>query len=357
MMLRVFRYAYGGAKVMALKSRLLTLRDYHFLLRARDLDDLLGYLRTTDYGPAIAGWDWRAEDAEADLSRRLYGELLQTFAKVRRGLMAREARFIEVLAQRLVAENLKVVLRVLHKNLSPEQSAAWLLPLTGVTPLNFEELLRLENVAALSAHLARSPWGPPLARGLPRYKREQSLFPLEMSLDLWVFACLRQGLKILSRADRQAAGQLLDTLAEITNITWAGRFRDLYGFSGEEIYQYLIDAGVFKKSRLRRDLAFAQSLADLAARLPHPYGALLQGAADDSEVEARLQRHWLAALEKVLRRPPFQMGLPVAYLFMKELELDNLITLITGKLLNLPPERVAPLLRRRFLGGRGGGYV
>jgi len=351
MMLRVFRYAYGGAKVMALKSRLLTLRDYHFLLRARDLDDLLGYLRTTAYGPALAGWDWRAQGAEAELSRRLYGEMLQAFAKVRRGLMSREARFIGVLAQRLVAENLKVVLRALHQGLPWEQAAARLLPLKGLTDLNFEELLKMGSVDALADHLARTPWGPPLARGLPRYQREQSLFPLEMSLDLWVFAALRQGLKLLSRPDCRLAGQILSTLAEVTNVIWAGRFRDLYGFPGEEIYQYFIDAGRFEKPRPRRDLAFAPGVAEMVALLPHPYETLLQGAVDLSEVEARLQRHWLAVLEKVLRRPPFQVGLPVTYLFLKELELDNLITLITGKLLNLPTERVAPLIRRRFPGG------
>jgi V/A-type H+-transporting ATPase subunit C len=351
MMLRVFRYAYGGAKVMALKSRLLNPKDYHFLLRARDLKDLVGYLRTTAYGPALADWDWRAEDAEANLSRRVYGELVQAFVKVRRGLRAREARFLEVLAQRLVVENLKVVLRALHQGLAREQAAARLLPLEGLTSLNFSELLKPESVAALAARLVRTPWGPPLARGLPRYQREESLFPLEMSLDLWVFAALRQGLKILSRADRRVAGQLLDTLAEITNIAWAGRFRDLYGFPGEEIYQYLMDAGRFAKPRPRRDLAFAPNLADLVGALPPPYGALLQGAADGAEVEARLQGHWLATLEKVLRLPPFQVGLPLTYLFLKELELDNLITLITGKLLNLSAERVAPLLKRRLPGG------
>ncbi len=33
---QVWRYAYGGAKVMALKSQLLTPEDYHFLLVASD---------------------------------------------------------------------------------------------------------------------------------------------------------------------------------------------------------------------------------------------------------------------------------------------------------------------------------
>ena len=80
--------------------------------------------------------------------------------------------------------------------------------------------------------------------------------------------------------------------------------------------------------------------------------AQLQGAADRVEVEARLRQYWVGVLEKNLAQPPFQIGLPLTYLFCKELEIDNLITLFTGMALNLPPEQVAPRLWRRAAGGR-----
>ena len=351
MIFKLWRYAYAGAKVMALKSYLLTAADYHYLLRARNLEDLLGYLRTTAYGPVLAGWDWRRADAEAELSRRLYRDLAQAFLKVRRGLKTREARFIEVLAQRLVAENLKVVLRALYQGASPAQAAAWLLPLESLSPLDFQEMLRQESIPRLAAALADTPWGPPLERGLPRFSREESLFPLEMSLDLWVYGRLWQGLATLGASDHALAGRILGAMADITNIIWTGRFRDIYRFPGEEIYQYLIEAGSFRSPQARRDLAFAPDVAAMVAHLPREtYVKLLQGAGDIAAVEERLRQYWLQVLEKVLVQPPFQIGLPVTYLFLKELELDNLITLITGMYLKVPPERLAPLLRRRPAG-------
>jgi len=352
MIFKIWRYAYGGAKVMALKSFLLAPSDYHYLLRARDLEDLAGYLRTTAYGPTLSGWDWRRPDAEAELSRRLYGSLAQAFLKVRRGLKKREARFLDLLLYRLVAENLKVVLRALHQGLDPVPAAARLLPLATLSTLDFQEMLRQQTIPRLVDYLAPTVWGPPLARGLPRFVREANLFPLEMSLDLFVYASLWQGLEGLSRADRGIAGEILGTLADITNITWAGRFRDLYGFPAEETFQYLIEAGSFRSAAARRDLAFAANTGEMILRLPRPvYVELLQGAADRAAVEARLRQHWLATLEKGLARMPFQIGLPLTYLFFKELEVDNLITLVTGMLLNLPAERVAPWLWRREAGG------
>jgi V/A-type H+-transporting ATPase subunit C len=344
---KIWRYAYGGAKVMALKSFLLSAADYHYLLRARNLEDLVGYLRTTAYGATLAGWDWRRADAEAELSRRLYGNLAQAFLKVRRGLKKRESRFLEHLVHRLEAENLKVVLRALHQGLEPLQAGGRLLPLGTLSPLNCQDLLRQGSIPRLVDALAHTIWGPPLSRGLSRFVKENDLFPLEMSLDLFVYATLWQGLAGLSRSDRRIAGEILGTLVDITNITWAGRFRDLYVFPAEETYQYLIEAGSFSSAAARRDLAFASNTGEMILRLPRPtYVELLQGASDRAEVEARLRQHWLATLENRLAQPPFQIGLPVTYLFFKELEVDNLITLFNGMALNLPAERVAPRLWR-----------
>lgn len=351
MMFRLLRYAYAGAKVMALKSYLLSPEDYHFLLRARDLEDLLGYLRTTSYGAMLAGWDWRRADAEAELSRRLAGDLAQAFVKVRRGLAQRESRFIAVLGQRLVAENLKVVLRALHQEVPRAQAAARFLPLESLSPLNFPEMLAQESIPKLVDYLAATPWQAPLTRGLPRYVKEHNLFPLEMSLDLYVFDALRQGLGYLSRADRRLAGEILGIMTDITNILWTVRFREIYGFPPEETYQYLIEAGSFRRPGARRDLAFAPNVAAMVARLPRAdYVTLLQGVEARAEVEARLAHYWVATLQKVQSRPPFSIGLPITYLFFKELECDNLITLITGMLLNLPADRVAPVLQRRLAG-------
>jgi vacuolar-type H+-ATPase subunit C/Vma6 len=352
MILKIWRYAYGGAKVMALKSFLLSVEDYHYLLRARNLEDLVGYLHTTAYGPALSSWDWRRGDAETELSRRLYGNLAQTFLKVRRGLKKRESRFLDLLVHRLEAENLKVVIRALNLRLDPVRVGARLLPLEALSPLNFPELLRQEAIPRVVDSLAHTIWGPPLNRGLPRFMKENNLFPLEMSLDLFVYASLWQGLKGLSRADRRIAGELLGTLVDITNITWAGRFRDLYGFPAEETYQYLIEGGRFRSAAARRDLAFAPNTGEMILRLPRQaYIELLQGAQDRAEVEARLRQFWMTTLTENLAQPPFQIGLPLTYLFLKELEIDNLITLFTGMVLNLPPEQVAPWLRRRAAGG------
>lgn len=115
---------------MALRSWLLNLEDYHFLFQAQNLADFFKYLETTVYGTALKGWDWQAPDAEAEFNRRLYGELARAFRQVGRGLQKREALFIGRLAGRLEAENLKLVLRALHRGCPPRGPSECSSPLT-----------------------------------------------------------------------------------------------------------------------------------------------------------------------------------------------------------------------------------
>jgi vacuolar-type H+-ATPase subunit C/Vma6 len=49
----IFRYSYAQAKTRALKGKLLSPDDWHCLLRMRSIEDLLRYLRGTDYAPFL----------------------------------------------------------------------------------------------------------------------------------------------------------------------------------------------------------------------------------------------------------------------------------------------------------------
>lgn len=351
---QVWRYAYGGAKVMALKSQLLTPEDYHFLLVASDSRQFLTYLQTTAYAPALIDWDWESPHREVLLSQKLYAEVIVAVHKVNRGLLKRERGFITLLARRLEAQNLKMVLRALHQGWPPEFSQTWLFSLTSLSALNFRQLLELPDIPTLIHHLAASPWGESLSRALPRYLKEHLLFPLEMSLDLWVYSWWRRNLRLLGRGDRKLAGRLLDQYADVLNLLWSYRFREIFHLPGEEIYHYLLDGGLCRQPDFRRALAFAGSLEDLASRLPQrPYGTLLQGLSPD-HLESRLWQWWLNVLARVLRQPPFQIGLPMSYLWLKEMEVQNILALFTGKELQESPERLAVRLR---LLAAGGAYV
>jgi vacuolar-type H+-ATPase subunit C/Vma6 len=348
---QVWRYAYGGAKIMALKSRLLTPEDYHFLLVASDARQFLTYLQTTDYGPALTGWDWESESRERLLSQKLYGELVVAFNKVNRGLKGRERGFVAQLACGLEAQNLKMVLRALHQGWPPPVAEVWLLPLAGLSTLNFRRLLELGDIPTLVHTLSPTPWGAPLNRALPRFLKKHSLFPLEMSLDLWVYAGWRQHLRRLGRGDRRVSTLLLDAYADVQNLLWSYRFREIFHFPGEEIYHYLLEGGLCRQPVFRRALAFASGLEELASRLPHrPYGVLLQGLSP-AELESRLWQWWLGLIARVLRHPPFQIGLPMSYLWLKEMEIQNILALFTGKLLKEAPERLVDRLRLHAAGG------
>jgi vacuolar-type H+-ATPase subunit C/Vma6 len=54
MIARVFRYSFAQARTKALKGKLLSAEDWHYLLQMRTLEDLFKYLSGTDYAPVLA---------------------------------------------------------------------------------------------------------------------------------------------------------------------------------------------------------------------------------------------------------------------------------------------------------------
>ena len=278
MILQIWRYAlrgrqsHGPQKLAALPPRL------SLSLGARNLEDLVGYLRTTAYGQTLSGWDWRRGDAEAELSRRLYGDLARAFLKVRRGLKSGSP--VSLIS---CCTGWR---RKTSRSSSGPSTCGWirLRPRRGSAPyglstLDFQEMLRQETIPRLVDYLAPTIWGPPLKKGLSRFEREANLFPLEMSLDLLVYASLWQGPPGFPGSTAASPGTSWAPSLTLPTSPGPAASRDLYGFPAKETYQYLIEVGSFISPAARHNLAFAINTGEMILRLPRKrYVELLQGA-------------------------------------------------------------------------------
>ena len=166
-----------------------------------------------------------------------------------------------------MAENLKVVLRALNLRLDPIEAARGCCPFRAYLTWIFRPCcVRTASPGWWIPWLIPSgarPW----PRDCPGLRVRPTSFPWRCPWTSF-YASLWQGLGGLSRADRRIAGSILGTLADVTNITWTGRFRDIYSFPPEETYQYLLEAGSFISPAARHDLAFAPDTGEMILRLP-----------------------------------------------------------------------------------------
>ncbi|MBW2163809.1 MAG: V-type ATPase subunit [Deltaproteobacteria bacterium] len=343
------RYAYPNAKVRALRSRRLTAQDRHFLLETRDFSSFLAYLATTTYGRALPDLEEEKTDPGV-MERRLARSLMEDYAKVARSLRGkRQQELILALFSRFEAENLKVLLRAIFSGLEKQAVAHLLYPLGKLSALPWDDLWACNNPAEIADLLIRNPFGQALRHAIPQYNVQGRLFPLEMALDLSCFQRLKQAISGLrSRSDRKAAKRILGPYVDILNILWVIRLKIHYGLSHEEIVNYSLPGGdLLTLSHLHR-LARAEDISKFMEQIPRPIQREVGEVREWEDFHTYLEAWLLRLLARLFAGPPFHIGIEIAFLLEKEMELTSLITLLEAKALGLSPGKTAKKLPMQF---------
>ncbi len=339
------RYAYPNAKVRALRSRRLTAQDRHFLLEARDFSSFLAYLVTTTYGRALPDLEEEKTDPGV-LERRLARSLMEDYAKVARSLRGkRQQELVLALFSRFESENLKVLLRALFSGRGKQPVAHLLYPLGKLSALPWDDLWACNNPAKIADLLICNPFGQALKHAIPQYNVQGRLFPLEMALDLSCFQRLKQAISGLrSRSDRKAAKRILGPYVDILNISWVIRLKIHYGLSHEEIVNYSLPGGeLLTLSHLHR-LARAEDISSFLEQMPRSLQREVGEVRDWEDFHTYLETWLLRLIARLFAGPPFHIGIEIAFLLEKEMELTSLITLLEAKAQGLSPGKTVKKL-------------
>jgi len=336
---KALKYSYINAKVRAIKSRLLTSEDYHILISTKNLEEFLTYFRTTIYGeemPQIS--------SPKELTNYLYQHLFATYKKILRGLRGKEKEVIKTLLLRYEIENLKTLLRGIEFKVPKEKQKSLLYSLDSYSTLPVLELLGAKNIKQAILTLRKTRYFSPLTHALHQYESQRSLFPLEISLDLFMFKEMTRMIQHLSGKDKKISSKIVGILIDVLNILWIERFKEYYHLSPEEILNYAIEGGYRLDLRQIKRLVQAKEVQDLIQILLPPYDELLKEAKSWKEIRKKINTFLIRELLKVFSMPPFQIGVPLSCILLKELEVQNLIAIIEGKRLSFSHEKIDSFL-------------
>lgn len=353
-------YAAISARVRAMYADLLTPQDWARLNDSPDFPTLFTTLKSTAYGPYLEG----LKDKEITPKRTInqvkrkladsYYSVIQMAPESTRPLVKQLYRFFEL-------GNLKAVLRSLvHVSTwSSEETATWdqvhdvLFPLGEFTVLPAQAMVESGSVASAVELLHGTPYEETLSFAMRRYSAEQSLFPLEVALDLAYWRRLWAEAKKLTGQDREQATKIIGSLLDMNNLMWAIRYRVYHNLSEEEIINYTLPFGFRVEDS---DLRAVAAGADIAGVINRVYPGI-------GEINALLEnpQHGLPRLEVLFKRQlikqclaafvgnPFHIGLPLAFLILSDIEVQDLIILIEAKSSNMPEEEYRPFLLKAEL--------
>ncbi|GAK54665.1 H(+)-transporting two-sector ATPase [Candidatus Moduliflexus flocculans] len=327
----VFKYAYPHAKVRAMKGLLISEVKYRDMLNADTFEQVIHILQTTSYAESFRGI------APTDLSLQafsdiLYRSLFLDYHKTIRSVDKIARDFLILCYHKYELFNLKMILRGIISHVPADKIATLLLPTDRYTLFSKDALLQCQDVHAVITHLQGTFFQYPLNLALRRFDEEQEFFPLEMALDLYYYNSLWDKLGNLPDADQIIVKEIVGVLLDILNITWIIRFKEHYHFSPEEILNYTIQHGNSLRLKERRSFSEASETASILDLLKAtPYGKALTDDVQLNTLHVALSRYFIGRLQKFFSGDPFQMGIIIGYLLLKEFEISDMLTIAEAK--------------------------
>lgn len=340
-------YAAVNAQVRSLYSTMIPFEMWRALCDAADFNSLVLQLKNTVYAPYLSGLN------EQELtSRRIVYEIKKHLVSVYTTvlhLVPEQARpLIQQMYRLYEVDNLKAVLRGVMIGETWQKVRFMLFPLGEDASFPFQAMMESTSIESAIEYLRATPYYFPVSHAMERFHAEQSLFPLEVSLDLDYWRELWKNVKRLELRDRNRVMRLIGSVLDENNLTWALRYRHYHHLSEEEIINYTLPFGFHVKDEDIRAIAAGGDAARIIDRA-YPVIAsdnLLMGKLEKSlpELELQLQRHTQRECREAFSGYPFHAGIPVAYLLLTEMEIQDLTVLLEAKSMNIPVDRF-----RRYL--------
>lgn len=327
-------YAALNTKVRAMYSSLLTQRQLSELSDAADYNALINALKSTAYGPYLE----KERDKELTPRRAAYqirGRLTDAYASIIhmapeqvRPLLWQRFRYFEV-------DNLKAILRGIIAGAPWDRVRFVLFPLGSNTVLPAQEMVESGNMAAAIELLRGTPYYETLSHAMKRYSTEQNIFPLEVALDLNYWRELWKDVTHLSGDDRTQAIRIIGLLIDTNNLMWAIRYKVYHHLSEEELINYTLPFGYHVKDEDIRAIAAGADIAQVVKRIYPHLGDIDTWLQDPRKglilLELQLKRQVLQQCVSTFVGNPFHIGIPLAFLQLLELEIQDLTVLMEAK--------------------------
>lgn len=341
MLLSVMKYGALSGKTRAMFGRLLKNNDYREMMQKKSVSDIASYLKYSTHFSAILAEEDEAGIHRGHLENILKHEYINDYAKLMKFATGDIRKFINIMFLKIEIESLKLLFRVFEAgNVQQEILEESLLFLTRYEELNIPKLALSRNLHELLAGLQGTGYYE-LLRPFLSSPKECRLFNLEMALDLYYFRSLQDNfLKLLSGKDRQIAGGIIGMEMDMFNLFWIYRSKLIYQTDKELIYSYILPH-YHKISRKVVDSLIAARNADefMGVLKDTDYGPLFSGEGPGI-FEHHYQEMVYRVHKKKFRQDNFSIACIISYLRLKEVELNNIISIIEGIRYKLPPEEI-----------------
>jgi vacuolar-type H+-ATPase subunit C/Vma6 len=326
-------YAAVNARVRTLLAGLLGRAGLEALYTYPTPAAMLQALARSAYGEASA--------VAARPGTALRGRFVQNALSVLALLQEPERHFLRCYCLWHEVENLKIVIRAVAHRVARSVVESHLLSLGSMATVDPRMLLDAADLHDLAGRLKESVYGRAVV-GAFRREAAATPFALEMAVEWDYWERLWEGTTALTASDRDSAQDLLGVLFDILNLCRIGRFRDVLDLPPAEMVAFLQSRGRWIGAARCTALAKDKTSGWQAVLSRTPF-ADFASAADAADFEAAIPLAWRRLAKEAQRKLsgyPFEIGVPLAFLLIQEIEIRDLGIMLAAKGLQLPADAV-----------------
>lgn len=336
-------YGAINAKIGAMKACLLKEDNYLELANAKSVDEAARLLASAgSYGRALSLSAPLSSMRRAAVERKLFLSLADDFTRILHFINDRGLKsYFSAFFLRMDVRMLKNILSSINDRRDTAYSLSELKSLfSHKLELDLPRLVRSKSIGEFIENLKGTEFYAPLSK---KRGEETGVTELELALDMFYYVKLWKLPGAESGMDRVNAGVLRSIHGaeiDLQNIISAYRLKTHYNTPANSIYPYLIPINHrLDKNALAR-ITEAETYGDLRREImASAYGKIFEDklAEDGGErgtgakgVDGCFYAGMRAAYRRMSAEKPDSIARTAAYLFEKELEIKNIVSLLEG---------------------------
>jgi V/A-type H+-transporting ATPase subunit C len=345
------------AKARTMYGRRLTPENYKDLLKCQTVSEVASYLKNrTDYAKVMAGIE-ETEIHRDQVEAKLRQKLQDDFTSLCRYEITVGERFSPYFIRRWEIEQiLKAVLflnsgeAVTESDQAPQMPPSFL----ELTSLDPKKLSHAANFDELLSALARTPYSKLLEPYKPKEKERIDYTEVEIVLFTFLYETIFQIIR--NNTHGETKRQLLEIFTSFIDLTNYVRIVRLK-------MSYRIDPEIIKKSLLPYGAIDQKVIDEMAAAASE---AEIDAAMNRTAMGRKISRENCSYVDEIPRRYNFRICqhdlhfsthpsvVLIAYVFAREAEISDIITIVEGIRYKLEPTEIKKLLTILNSAERGG---
>lgn len=324
----VLKYSGLSAKTKAMYAKLLKSADYNNLLEKKNVSQIVEYLKThSTYSEDLKKLktnSFHRSEIETIVKKNLLHDYEKYIGYIQGDIKA----FIKVLYHKYEVEALKMIFRILESKNEVVLFKDSLIFLKKYNSINISAIAESKNTQEFITHLKGTQYYDVLKDHLGD-SEYTNLFSIEASLDQYYFQLVHKKIDtILKGDDKKAVEDLFHTQTDIMNIMLIYRCKKSYKVDREFILNNLIQIQSKKAEELFVELVDTKSVKEFLDMIRKTkYQDIFKGD-NFNTYELNSQRKMFRLHSSFLRKYTFSFGGIIAYIHLKEFEIQNIISLI-----------------------------